>query len=126
MYPIFVATSLCGREKLLLRHRVCKSVSGPNFGLRSEHLSVVFRGIGFIRSQTRQNSTTSTIAEADLVITCTQSIFVRSLQRSTTYTNVALFPFGINSSQLHRFVYHVLLFCTSNQAQRSNNVHGVI
>ena len=73
---------------------MCKSVSGPIFGLRSEHLSVVFRGIGFIRSQTRRNSTTSTIAEANIDIT--RSIFVHPRQRSTTYrlkrsSNVALF-----------------------------------
>ena len=68
-------------------------MSGPIFGLRSEHLSVVFRGIGFIRSQTRRNST-STIAEANIDIT--RSIFVHPRQRSTTYrlkrsSNVALF-----------------------------------
>ena len=69
-------------------------MSGPIFGLCSEHLSVVFRGIGFIPSQTRRNSTTSTIAEANIDIT--RSIFVRPRQRSTTYrlkrsSNVALF-----------------------------------
>ena len=93
-FLVFVATSL---------HRVCKSVSGPIFGFCSEHLSVAFRGIEFIRSQTRQNSTTSTIAEANIDIT--QSIFVRSRQRSTTYRlkrsrNVALFPCEVNSSRL--------------------------
>ena len=62
---------------------MCKSVSGPIFGLCSEHLSVVLRGIGFIRFQTRRNATTSTIAEANIVIT--RSPFVRSRQRSTTY-----------------------------------------
>ena len=66
-----------------LCHRVCKSVSGPIFGLSSEHLWVVFRSIGFIRSQTRRNATTSMIAEANIDIT--RSIFVRSRQRSTTY-----------------------------------------
>ena len=58
-------------------------MSGPIFGLCSEHLSVVLRGIGFIRFQTRRNATTSTIAEANIVIT--RSYFVRSRQRSTTY-----------------------------------------
>ena len=62
---------------------MCKSVSGPIFGLCSEHLSVVLRGIGFTRFQTRRNATTSTIAEANIVIT--RSFFVRSRQRSTTY-----------------------------------------
>ena len=62
---------------------MCKSVSGPIFGLCSEHSSVVFRGIGFIRFQTRRNATTSTIAEANMDIP--RSIFVRSRQRSTTY-----------------------------------------
>ena len=61
---------------------MCKSVSGPIFGLCSEHLSVVLRGIGFIRFQTRQNATTSTIAEANIVIT--RSFFVRPRQRSIT------------------------------------------
>ena len=60
---------------------MCKSVSGPIFGLCSEHLSVVLRAIGFIRFQTRRNATTSTIAEANIVIT--RSFFVRSRQRST-------------------------------------------
>ena len=82
---------------------MCKSVSGPIFGLCSEHLSVLFRIIGFIRSQTRRNSTTSTIAEANLDVT--QSIFVRSRQRSTTYrlkrsSDVAYFPCGVNNSRL--------------------------
>ena len=58
-------------------------MSGPIFGLCSEHLSVVLRGIGFTRFQTRRNATTSTIAEANIVIT--RSFFVRSRQRSTTY-----------------------------------------
>ena len=62
---------------------MCKSVSGPIFGLCSEHLSVVLRAIGFIRFQTRRDATTSTIAEANIVIT--RSFFVRSRQRSTTY-----------------------------------------
>ena len=62
---------------------MCKSVCDPIFGLCSEHLSVVLRGIGFIRFQTRPNATTSTIAEANIVIT--RSFFVRSRQRSTTY-----------------------------------------
>ena len=58
-------------------------MGGPIFGLYSEHLSAVLRGIGFIRSQTRRNSTTSTIAETNIDIT--RSIFVRSRQPSTTY-----------------------------------------
>jgi len=58
-------------------------VSGTIFGFCSEHLSVVFRGIGFIQSQTQRNSTTSTIAEANIDIT--PSIFVRSRQRLTSY-----------------------------------------
>ena len=74
----FVATSL-RRRKIA---RVCKSVSGPIFGLCSEHLSVVFRGIGFIRSQAPRNSTMSTIAEANIDIT--RSIFLHS-RRSTSY-----------------------------------------
>ena len=107
-------------------------MSGPIFGLCLEHLSVnvVFRGIGFIRSQTRRNSKTSTIGEANIDIT--QSIFVRSRQQSTCYrlkhsSNVACFPCGENSTRLHArgFVYNVLLFCTSNQAQLSNNVYDV-
>ena len=92
-------------------------MSGPIFGLYSEHLSVVFRGIGFIRSQTRRNSTTSTIAEANIDIT--RSIFVRFRQRSTTYrlkrsSSVAFFPCGVDSSRLQErgFVYNVLLFFT--------------
>ena len=34
---------------------------------------------------------------------------------------------GLNSwrLQVRGFVYNVLLFCTSNQAQLSSNVHGV-
>ena len=63
--PIFVATSLLRRE-IATYHRLCQSVRGPILGLCSEHLSVLFRIIGFIRSQTRRNSTTSTIAEANL------------------------------------------------------------
>ena len=59
------------------------SSSGPIFALCSEHLSVVFRGIGFIRFQTRRNATTSAIAEANFDIT--RFICVRSRQRSTTY-----------------------------------------
>ena len=100
---------------------------GPIFGLCSKYLSVVFRGIGFIRSQTRRNSTTSTIAEANIDIT--RSIFVHSRQPSTTSrlkrsSNVALFPCGVNSFrlQLEDLFTMFLLFCTSNQAQRSNNV----
>ena len=62
---------------------MCKSVSGLIFGLSLEPLSVVFRGIGFILSQTRRNSITSKIAEANVDIN--RSIFVRSRQRSSTY-----------------------------------------
>ena len=51
-------------------------MSGPIFGLCSEHLSVVLRGIGFIRFPTRRNATTSTIAEANIFIN--RSFFVRS------------------------------------------------
>ena len=96
--------------------------------LCSENLSVVLRGIGFISCQTRRNATTSTIAEANIDIT--RSIFVPSRQRSTTYrlkrsSNVALYPCGSSRLQERGFVYNVLLFCTSNQAQRSNNVHDV-
>jgi len=40
-------------------------------------------GYRFIRSQTRRNASTSTIAEAYIDIT--RAIFVRSRQRSTTY-----------------------------------------
>ena len=79
---VFVASSRRRRE-VAMCHQVCKSVSGPIFGLCSEHLSAVVRGIGFIRSQTERNATTSTIAEANIDIT--RSIFVRSRQRSTTY-----------------------------------------
>ena len=72
-----------------------KSVSGPIFGLCSEHLSILFRIIGFKRSQTQRNSNTSTIAEANPDVT--RSIFVRSRERSTTYrlkrsSGVAFFP----------------------------------
>ena len=88
-------------------------MSGPIFGFCSEHLLVVFRGIGFIRSQTRRNSTTSTIAEANIDIT--QSIFVHSRQRSTAYRlkrsrNVAHFPCGVNSSRL-QYEYLFTMFC---------------
>ena len=72
---------------------MCKSVSGPIFGLCSEHLSVIFRSIGFIRSQTGRNSFTSTKAEANLDVT--RSIFVRSRQRSTTCP--LSLPFGRGS-----------------------------
>ena len=58
-------------------------MSGPIFGFCCENLSVVVRGIGFIRSQTRRNAATSTIAEAKIDIT--RFIFVRSRQRSTAY-----------------------------------------
>jgi len=71
------------------------SVSGPIFGLCLEHLSVVFRGIGFIRFQTQRNATTSTIAEANIDIT--RSIFVRSRQRSTTYRSYA-YQFHVEST----------------------------
>ena len=114
-------------------------MSGPIFGLCSEHISVVFRGIAFKRSHTRRNSknwnfyrrnsTTSTIAEANNI---TRSLFVRSRQRSTTYrlqrsSYVALFPCADNSLRLQKEDLFImfLLFCTSNQAQRPNNVHDV-
>ena len=58
-------------------------MGGPILGLYTEHLSVVLRGIGFTRPQTRRNSTTSMIAKANIDIT--RSIFVRSRQPSTTY-----------------------------------------
>ena len=58
-------------------------MSGPIFGLCWEHLSILSRIIGFIRSQTRRNASGSTIAEANL--DDTRSIFVRSRERSTTY-----------------------------------------
>ena len=100
-------------------------MSGQIFGLCSEHLSVVLRGIGFRRFQTRRNATTSTIAEANIVIT--RSFFVPSRQRSTTYRLKRSVPCGVNSVGLleRGFAYNVLLFCSSNQAQRSNNVHDV-
>ena len=113
-------------------------MSGPIFGLCWEHLSILSRIIGFIRSQTRRNASRSTIAEANL--DDTRSIFVRSRERSTTYrgkrsSDVAFFPCGpvcmdsLNSwrlqVQVRGFVYNVLLFCPSNQAQLSGNVHGV-
>ena len=100
-------------------------MSGPIFGLCSEHLSVVLRGIGFIRFQTRRNATTSTIAEANIVII--RSFFVRSRQRSTSYRLKRPVPCGVNSVGLleRGFACNVLLFCSSNQAQRSNNVHDV-
>ena len=70
-------------------------MSGPIFGLCWEHLSILSRIIGFIRSQTRRNASRSTIAEANL--DDTRSIFVRSRERSTTYrvkrsSDVAFFP----------------------------------
>ena len=105
-------------------------MSGPIFGLCWEHLSILSRIIGFIRSQTRRNASRSTIAEANL--DDTRSIFVRSRERSTSYrvkrsSDVAFFPCGavcmesLNSwrLQVRGFVYNVLLFCTSNQAQLS-------
>ena len=58
-------------------------MSGPIFGLCWEHLSILCRIIGFIRSQTRRNASRSTIAEANL--DDTRSIFLRSRDRSTTY-----------------------------------------
>jgi len=50
------------------------------------------------------NSTTSTLAEANLDVT--RSIFIRSRQRSTTYrlkrsSKVAFFPWGVTSARLH-------------------------
>ena len=106
---------------------MCKSVSGPIFGLCSEHLSVVLRDIGFIRFQTRRNATTSTIAEANIVIT--RYFFVRSRQRSTTYRlkrSSSMWSQQWGTKLLERgFAYNVLLFCSSNKAQRSNNVHDV-
>ena len=108
-------------------------MSGPIFGLCWEHLSILSRTIGFIRSQTRRNASRSTIAEANL--DDTRSIFVHSRERSTTYrvkrsSDVAFFPCGavcmesLNSwrLQVRGFVYNVLLFCTSNQAQLSSTV----
>ena len=116
-------------------------MSGPIFGLYSEHLSVVFRGIGSIRSQTRRNSTTSTIANlvprvsipttkggreerpwergwtiVEGNIDITRSIFVRSRQRSTTYrlkrySNVALFPCGVTTVRNYRKEDLFTLFC---------------
>ena len=69
-------------------------MSGPIFGLCSEHLSILSRIIGLIRSQTRRNASTSTIAEANL--DDTRSIFVCSRERSTTYqVDVAFFPCGV-------------------------------
>ena len=100
-------------------------MSGPIFGLCWEHLSILSRIIGFIRSQTRRNASGSTIAEANL--DDTRSIFVPSRERSTTYrvkrsSDVAFFPCGavcveLNSwrLQVRGFVYNVLLFCTSNK-----------
>ena len=81
-------------------------MSGPIFGLCLEHLSAVVRGIGFLRSQTRRNATTSTIAEANVDIT--RSIFVRSHQRSTTYRlkpstsllSLHVEQYGVNSEPL--------------------------
>ena len=72
-------------------------MSGPIFGLCSERLSILSRIIGFIRSQTQRNTSTSMIAEANL--DDTQSIFVRSRERSTTYrvkhsSDIAFFPRG--------------------------------
>ena len=69
---------------------MCKSVSGPIFGLCWEHLSILSRIIGLYDPR-------STIAEANL--DDTRSIFVRSRERSTTYrvkrsSDVAFFPCG--------------------------------
>ena len=82
-------------------------MSGPIFGLRSEHLSVVFRGIGFIRSQTRRNATTSTIAEANI------GLFLSALvnHRLLSDWNVPV-PCGVNNSRLQErgFVYNFCYF----------------
>ena len=104
---------------------MCKSVSGPIFGLCSEHLSVVLRGIGFIRFQTRRNATTSTIAEAKSL---SSDPFSSSLVNDRLLIDLSVpVPCGVNSVGLleRGFAYNVLLFCSSNQAQRSNNVHDV-
>ena len=71
---------------------MCKSVSGPIFGLCSEHLSVVLRGIGFIRFQTRRDATTSTIAEAIIVITRS---FFRPPSSTIDYLSTETFRFHV-------------------------------
>ena len=76
-------------------------MSGPIFGLCSENLSVVVRGIGFIPSQTRRNATTLTMAEANINVT--RSIFVRSRQRSTAYRLRHSSPMQPRSQGLLRF-----------------------
>ena len=96
-------------------------MSGPIFGLYSEHVSVVFRGIGFIQSKTRQNSTTSTIAEASIDIT--RSSFVRSCQRSTIYrlkrsNNVAVFACGVKS--LEKTPLDCLAVCSEFPPEKPN------
>ena len=109
-------SSIRSDEGLTLETSAFQSLYGGQFTLSTPLINQIF---------------TSTIAEASIDIT--RSIFVRSRQRSTTYRlkrfkNVALFPCGVNNSRLQErgFVYNVLLFCTSNKAQRSNNVHDVI
>ena len=98
---------------------MCKS-----FGLRAKHLSVLFRIIDFIQYQ---NSTTSTIAEANLDVNVSALVNDLLVIRLKWSSDVVLFPCRVNSSQLQvrGFVYIVLLFCTSNQAQLSSNVHDV-
>ena len=110
-------------EKQLLQHRVCKSLSGPIFGLCSENLSVVVRGIGFIGSQTRRNATTSR--------SCYRyhPSHFRPLSSTIDYLSIETFQFHVETTvgdyRKEDLFYNFLLFCTSNQAQRANNVHDV-
>ena len=91
------------------------------------------RIIGFIRSQTRRNASTSTIAEANLDVT--RSIFVRARERSTTYrvkrsSDVAFLPcgaglieqFAITGERICRRSYNVLLPVTRHSFQAMRTV----
>ena len=102
MEPLFGATSLRRREVATMSSSVSVS-EWSNLRIVFRTLTGYISGYRFIRSQTRRNSTTSTIAEAKIDIT--RSIFVRSRQRSTTYrlkrfSNVALCMWSHNSSRL--------------------------
>ena len=93
---------------------MCQSVRSPIFGLCSEQFLVLFRIVGFIRSQTRRNSTTSTIAEANLDVT--RYIFAPSRLRSTTYrlkhsSDVAFLPCASEDLQDFRQEDLFTMFC---------------
>ena len=70
----------------------------------------LYFGVSDLRSQTRRNSTTSTIAEANIDIT--RSIFVRSRQPSTTYRLKRSSNFSIWSQQFAITVRGFILQCS--------------